>query len=987
MAIGDVQASGGISRSAVQSSVGEINSQVGQGVAGAISDLLKANTSYLSNKEDMTLLFKQRADATEDLEVSNAELQFQQRMSEAYTERAREAGANPRGFTDSYDSFFDQESKAFIATLPPRVRMETDARVQQYRAQQRASAFSFELSGLDQRDKTTLNNSLNIYGTALKSGKTTLEDAQISWAEVVDKSALPSAEKEALKLSGNQTLATLQFGTEVEQVSAGYGTTGAPADGSDVVAAGLPPAQRAVLNAISAKESNSYGIINGGEAFTDYSKHPNKIGKGGTSTAAGRYQFIYSTWVAASASYEKTYGVKVPDFSPEWQDRVAAHWVEKRYNERSKNGMTFQEVIASNDPAKIATIRSVLGNPSNPNNPLSVEWEGFNDKHMTDAEFLAIYNGEKGVAGGGTGPAVGPNPWTDQRYAGIGLGEKLTLANQSAAAADARRKGEAEANAAQASALGKSLKDLGASTGDLSYIFTDLRNRPDFTEDMERQYRSGVEEFQKKESSAAEISGLLSSGQPLQPHQQEGLTNWFGPQRMEGLFTGNAAAYTDLATAGASARMFPTGTRDAVTAAMRDPAARPVAMEFLAGMLKNDPSLLYRSGFSDNDLADARVFGRLAQGFGSAEETLSAMEQMKITAAGEDSAKKLKEARASFGDKILPDLSSIIGDTWTNFEMPGVPADNITLQADALQAYSDGFEIYGNEDAAKEHMKGVLERMWGPTGVGTEKSLMRYPPESFYTPAAGTSIFSAVTGSVEPSFAYLNDKVRTAFGLTADDEFFLVGDATTEKEVREGKLPTYKVWSTSPEGVMELQVGRFGGEVVQPKADDTYSAGLGEARDERQMMERIDLAAEARNSAQAKLTETINLYGEGSVEVTEARKAMAEAVTSYENEVSAGMEYGYRPPTEFEKSQMTQTAPLNPVDPRMEEISALQSGPTGEAIRSRVTYLLREGRDPNGQKYNWATALNTAMIEAISASKKITLKEAEAYLGKDWMNK
>lgn len=62
--------------------------------------------------------------------------------------------------------------------------------------------------------------------------------------------------------------------------------------------------------------ANGYTTFFGGSHFTDMSKHPNVAHTGGgyTSTAAGAYQFLYSTWQQLAAQYN------LPDFSPASQD-------------------------------------------------------------------------------------------------------------------------------------------------------------------------------------------------------------------------------------------------------------------------------------------------------------------------------------------------------------------------------------------------------------------------------------------------------------------------------------------------------------------------------------------------------------------------------------------------------------------------------------------------------------------------------------------
>jgi muramidase (phage lysozyme) len=84
---------------------------------------------------------------------------------------------------------------------------------------------------------------------------------------------------------------------------------------------------RAFLDCIAAAEgtkgrgNNGYNIMIGGRVFHDYSRHPHspfrwRAGHP-TSDAAGRYQFLSSTW----RTLAKQYGFK--DFSPGAQDRAA----------------------------------------------------------------------------------------------------------------------------------------------------------------------------------------------------------------------------------------------------------------------------------------------------------------------------------------------------------------------------------------------------------------------------------------------------------------------------------------------------------------------------------------------------------------------------------------------------------------------------------------------------------------------------------------
>lgn len=69
-----------------------------------------------------------------------------------------------------------------------------------------------------------------------------------------------------------------------------------------------------------------YTTFFGGGQFSDLSKHPNVAHTAGgyTSTAAGAYQFLYSTWQQLQAQYS------LPDFSPASQDIAAVGLIKQQ---------------------------------------------------------------------------------------------------------------------------------------------------------------------------------------------------------------------------------------------------------------------------------------------------------------------------------------------------------------------------------------------------------------------------------------------------------------------------------------------------------------------------------------------------------------------------------------------------------------------------------------------------------------------------------
>ncbi|OJW32904.1 MAG: hypothetical protein BGO54_13725 [Sphingobacteriales bacterium 46-32] len=92
---------------------------------------------------------------------------------------------------------------------------------------------------------------------------------------------------------------------------------------------------------------NAYRMLYGGSLFNDYSRHPNiAITKWGvTSTAAGAYQFLYSTWAIVQRE------LRLPDFSPVSQDKAAIELI------RKKEALT--DVLAGNIVQAIYKCRKV----------------------------------------------------------------------------------------------------------------------------------------------------------------------------------------------------------------------------------------------------------------------------------------------------------------------------------------------------------------------------------------------------------------------------------------------------------------------------------------------------------------------------------------------------------------------------------------------------------------------------------------------------
>lgn len=119
----------------------------------------------------------------------------------------------------------------------------------------------------------------------------------------------------------------------------------------DIPAAGggqrkpVPPAGMALLDTIAGSESPDYNTVHGGGKFNSFADHPRTAvpiasgpNAGKTSSAAGRYQFLGSTW----DEVKKETGLT--DFSPGSQDQAAWFLADKTYRQKTSGRDLAQDL-------------------------------------------------------------------------------------------------------------------------------------------------------------------------------------------------------------------------------------------------------------------------------------------------------------------------------------------------------------------------------------------------------------------------------------------------------------------------------------------------------------------------------------------------------------------------------------------------------------------------------------------------------------------
>lgn len=130
----------------------------------------------------------------------------------------------------------------------------------------------------------------------------------------------------------------------------------------------MPAHNRAILDTIAGTESPGYDVMYGGSRFSNgYRDHPRQShritsgpNEGKYTTAAGRYQFLTTTWDATVRQYnQQNPDNPIKDFSPENQDKAALFLAQQTYK-RMTQGRNLEDDLRSNDPRVIGNVGYML---------------------------------------------------------------------------------------------------------------------------------------------------------------------------------------------------------------------------------------------------------------------------------------------------------------------------------------------------------------------------------------------------------------------------------------------------------------------------------------------------------------------------------------------------------------------------------------------------------------------------------------------------
>ena len=684
----------------------------------------------------------------------------------------------------------------FEQTLPEALRDEYRARTETFVQGQLGRAFAFEFAASDDLQKQNISSVLEQAKSDVHNDTSLFEDRRDFVLQAIADSDLAELEKAALSEAAvnDLTLVEAQQRLEAAAVSEARQLT---ADGTDVVAPGMPGYARGILNAIASVESPGYDVLNGGERFTDYSKHPCRQGAGGTSSAAGRYQFICSTW----RDLQDRYPDLLPDFSPASQDRGAWIYAQEVYQEQT--GRNLVDDAASGDPALLRAARRYLAGAGKRR-----VWVGLDN--MTDAQFAAFVTGDSGMQGGGTPPGDDPNFWTDPRYANLTHEQRLALEQRADRAVMARIEQERQAQRQlEFDIINGAADALSAGSIDAEGVAQILQSGQVRSREGQAQLRKLIQSDLEGVQDYIRMAQQIDNGVPATRDDDASLDNFAKRSGiLQGLQETDQRAALDLARSFGQVGRVPPSALDFLLAQSRSAnvGQKQYALDALRMMYDANPAAL--AAQSEKAFEKAVSWDIASKFTGTPEAALQTMEIWTDPQFQALREVRQKEATKSFSELSDKELLRAFEGSWASgfaavggsraiperwrgigaLQLPEVPQLQARFRGNMKELYERAYVELGDEDAALERAALQMAVRWGPDNSGGVNRLMELSP---FSPTAGYETYG------DPS--WLRTEILNTMGWASDAQFELVADPESFAEAEQGERPRYRIFYQDPD--------------------------------------------------------------------------------------------------------------------------------------------------------------------------------------------
>jgi muramidase (phage lysozyme) len=786
MAIGTVRPGGGPAlRSLTTSNPFQAGAGVGQAISGLASRLQAEETRVADEARRSQ---EQGEDFAARLEWSKLQGQFSREQLDA----VNAAPANGAGLTNSRYEALKKQRDDYIASLPPRLQAEYSTITEGVLQDFTTNTYMQEYKLRSTYETNALTSLAGDLAGEIQAGRTDQTAALAEFEDVLGKSGLSEEQRLAMVEAARTDLGMAQFQKLAEQAIREQSVV-RPTDGRDVVLSGLLPGERGLLNAIAARESGGkYNIRYDGGAgttFNDYSRHPAVFvdSPHGKSSAAGRYQFTYSTWKVVARELGLT------DFSPESQDKAAVHLARKVYNlKRAPGARDFDSVLANGTDQEVLQIKHALAGKG-----AQTTWQAF--QHMKDGEFLALFKGEQGVAGGGTGTAELPDVWNDPQFAGLDYATKMRLAGQAQTAASAIT----SAIESQKEQFAEMLRTQAAAGAPVADTIEQAISLGKFRAKDQEAMIALAEKDREAESTMQSIVASMSGGIPVtnSPATQAGMMKLM--QRggvMEGMQQLQPEAAGQAATMIAASGVMPKQVEDLITSLTRSTDARHVAygMDMLTSLRAKNPDMF--AAVVGKDLAELEGVWDIARRYSPNGDTGAAMEMLKNFRDPAQSAQRetmRTEARKQLQEISNDQIMKEFDPGWFS-STPGAPADPGTaalLRQDFSKLYEMYYPMFNDPEQTKKFAAGQMRHNWGVDEVSGNNRLMYLSPTS---PVSG---YMPIAGSYD----WIRTDIMSSMGWEEGTQFSLVTDGQTEADIAGKQSASYLISRVGEDGLWRLE--------------------------------------------------------------------------------------------------------------------------------------------------------------------------------------
>ncbi|MFN8681686.1 hypothetical protein ACDP63_11165 [Paracoccus sp. P2] len=607
--------------------------------------------------------------------------------------------------------------------------------------------------------------------------------------------------------------------------------TGGRIDSWTFAATDLPPEAYALLGTISGTESPDYQTLNGGEKFSDLRDHPRRKGQGGTTTAAGRYQFVQGTWdrVAGANGFD--------DFSPANQDRGAWWLAQQDYKAN-----TGRDLSADLNAGRYDLVRKGLGST----------WEGL--AKLSDEEFA-----KRMSAGGGVS-------FSPQVASAINTlpGNLAAQVRETAASGVASWSTKQQAAAkAQIQEVENNVK-LRIATADPTLTAQEILNLGVDDGTKATLLNSFNEKTKTVQQTRADVLAFgEGGGLRIDRYSAD------GKKRVDNLWNEMSSSLPDGADAGALAAgiveqtgLVPAPIMGALRTALSGQSAGDMkdALILASRLHSLDPAAFGRRE-GGSEIADKVAMFNHSTGVLGLSQDEAAKQIMDLNDPQKrrerDALLKSEGAKKWIKDTATPESVRAIFDPGIFSRAPALGENELQKSA-AVAEYGEIleqalFDAGGDQDKAKVLADERFRRLYGPSKYLPSGSgaVTRLPPEVTYPPG------------IDGSHDYIGEQARAALaeeGIVPEEGFvqsvFLQAYDDTAADVQAGRPPRYELWFVDGEGKVQRAQHPFYAE--PPSQDEALAARKAEAMKERDRLMKL-------HEQGKELMENSPLYGAAAV--------------------------------------------------------------------------------------------------------------------------